>query len=274
MYEDLVVEIRREGDGVPLWVLHPIGGAVLFARRMAELLAPGRPVLGIQAQGLDGRVEPKTTVPELAKVYSAAILSKQATGPFLITGPSFGGYLALEVSRLLTDAGHEVALVGLFDAYGPEYPRKLHGYDYYKAWVLSFIRASWKEKLATVRRILSRSPFLKGAWRYESGDRLKTAYRTMAAPIRRVILANIEAARAYRPEPYAGHLHLFHATQTPLNWPGHAFDAEDNGWGPYAKDGVSVILIDGAHRTFMDDPTVQELSRELDKVIDEVLAAR
>ncbi len=274
MYEDLVVEIRPEGDGVPLWVLHPIGGAVLFARRMAELMEAGRPVLGVQAQGLDGRVEPKTTVPELAEVYAGAILSRQSTGPFLITGPSFGGYLALEVSRILTDKGHEVALTGLFDAYGPEYPRKLHGLDYYRAWLVSFVRASVQEKVATIRRILSRSPFLKGAWRYESGDRLKTAYHTMAAPIRRVILANIEAARAYRPQPYSGHLHLFHATQTPKNWPGHAFDAEDNGWGPYALAGVSVTLIDGTHRTLMDDPTVQQVSRELDKVIKQVLAAR
>lgn len=274
MYEDLVVEIRAAGEGVPLWVLHPIGGTVLFARRMGELLEPGRPLLGLQAQGMDGRVEPKTTVPELAEVYTEALLSRQSTGPFLICGPSFGGYLALEVSRILTGLGHEVALTGLLDAYGPDYPRKLHGLPYYRAWLKSFFGASWREKLATIRRIVSRSPFLKGAWRYESGEKLKNAYRTMAAPIRKVILANIEAARAYQPDPYKGHLHLFRATQTPKNWPGHAFDAEDNGWGPYAEGGVSVTPIDGTHRTLMDDPTVQLVSRELDKVIREIFANR
>lgn len=274
MYEELVVEVRPEGDGVPLWVLHPIGGTVLFVRQLVRLLSPGRPVFGLQALGLDGKVVPKSTVPELAEIYAKAILERQAEGPFLLSGPSFGGYLAVEVSRILTLAGHDVALTGLFDAYGPKYPRKLVGIRSFWSKLTTFLCASWAQKKTYLLRVLSCSPWRGGPWRYEPAAQLDSFFTRMSAPIQRVILANIKAAKAYRPEPYAGHLHLFHATNTPKDWPGYVFDAEDNGWGPYALNGVSVILIEGDHRTIMDEPSVIQLSAELDRVITKVLSVR
>src|SRR5437773_3104337 len=49
----------------------------------------------------------------------------QPEGPYYVCGASFGGLLAYETAQQLKARGQEVALLALFDTYGPGYPRRL-----------------------------------------------------------------------------------------------------------------------------------------------------
>src|SRR6185503_43468 len=62
----------------------------------------------------------------MAELYYSAIRQKQPTGPYWLCGYSFGGLLAVEVARLLKNAGEQVALLFLIDAYAHPitWPRK------------------------------------------------------------------------------------------------------------------------------------------------------
>jgi thioesterase domain-containing protein len=86
-------------------------------------IAKNQPLLGIEARGVDGRAAPFVSIPQAARHYVELLLSRQPLGPYYLGGPSFGGNLAFEMAQLLTARGHEVGMVALFDAHGPNYPR-------------------------------------------------------------------------------------------------------------------------------------------------------
>src|SRR5690606_29340174 len=54
-----------------------------------------------------------------ASAYVAALRAAQPEGPYMLGGWSFGGLVAYEMARQLSAAGHEVALLALFDSWAP-----------------------------------------------------------------------------------------------------------------------------------------------------------
>jgi thioesterase domain-containing protein len=72
-------------------------------------------VIGIQARGLDGREPPHATAEAMAAEYLREVKARQPAGPYCLCGHSFGGVVAFEMARRLSESGDEVALVGLFD---------------------------------------------------------------------------------------------------------------------------------------------------------------
>ncbi|QGG95979.1 type I polyketide synthase [Actinomarinicola tropica] len=113
-----IVPIAEGGAGTPLVIVHGAGGSVVFLWSLARALADERPVLGIQAVGVDGQEEPDPSIDAMADRYAAAL---QATlpGPYLLGGYSGGGLVALEVANRLRDLGAEVPRVVLFDSVPP-----------------------------------------------------------------------------------------------------------------------------------------------------------
>jgi thioesterase domain-containing protein/acyl carrier protein len=112
--ERLRVPIRREGDGAPLFLVHPIGGHVLCYAELAAALPPGRPVWGIQAPGAH-----ELDVAQLAARYLEEVRAVQPVGPHILGGWSFGGLVALEMARQLEPS----AVVILIDTVWPPAPR-------------------------------------------------------------------------------------------------------------------------------------------------------
>ena len=106
----------KAGAGVPpVFFIHGVGGNVVeilpTARRMTY---PGA-VIGIQARGLAGGDVPHSSVEAMAADYLREIKARQPSGPYHLCGYSFGGLVAFEIARRLSESGDEVGLVGLFD---------------------------------------------------------------------------------------------------------------------------------------------------------------
>jgi amino acid adenylation domain-containing protein len=116
---DSLVPLRTTGYKRPLFFMPELRGDVLTYRAMLEMLAPDRPVYGVQAPGLDGRIHPKTTIEDLAAECVECIRRVQPAGPYNVAGYCFGGVVAYEVARQLSDAGESIAFVGLIDAVPP-----------------------------------------------------------------------------------------------------------------------------------------------------------
>lgn len=110
--------LLKPGDSsTPLFLFHGVGGTVVEFAALGKLIdIPGQ-VYAVQAQGVDGTLPPLETVEEMADLYLAAIREKQPSGPYLLSGYSFGGLLAIEVARRLKQAGEEIALLFLIDSY-------------------------------------------------------------------------------------------------------------------------------------------------------------
>jgi len=117
---DVVLPLRSEGDRTPLFAVHPAGGIAWCYAGLSARLGPGQPVFGIQARGLVRDEALPRTLREEAADYAARIREVQPHGPYRLLGWSVGGVLAHTVAVLLQEAGQEVELLALLDAFPAE----------------------------------------------------------------------------------------------------------------------------------------------------------
>ena len=113
-----IVPIKRSGTKAPIFVFHSVGGNVLNYMRLGSVDS-GHPIIGVQAKGVDGVALPSNSLHDMAKAYAEEILLVRGDGPYILAGGSFGGFLALEVGRILRDLGMEVRPIIMFDTFGP-----------------------------------------------------------------------------------------------------------------------------------------------------------
>src|SRR5205823_4285183 len=87
---------------------------------------------------------------------------------------------------------------------------------------------------------------------------------SFTAEERRVWESHIRALLKYRPQPYAGKVHLFRSPSHPL-W--CSFDP-DYGWSDLARGGVEAIVVPGAHEKILEEPCVRTVARELNRLLE------
>jgi acyl-coenzyme A synthetase/AMP-(fatty) acid ligase/thioesterase domain-containing protein/acyl carrier protein len=112
------VTLRSGGTHTPLFCFAGSGALALTFHPLSRHF-PDRSVYSFQAHGLERRARPDWTVEASARRFVETIRVVQPHGPYILVGHSFGGLVALEIARLLADAGETVDLVGLVDTYLP-----------------------------------------------------------------------------------------------------------------------------------------------------------
>ncbi len=119
-----LVLARSEGSEPPLFVVHDVGGEVVYTRLLATLLPEGFPIYGLRGQALQGRMIPERSIEELAGRYAAAMRTVSPHGPYRLYGASAGGTIAFEIARQLRRAGEDVPVLVLGDSIAPGTPMK------------------------------------------------------------------------------------------------------------------------------------------------------
>jgi len=278
--EPLVVEVNPAGAQPPLWMFHPIGGHVLFIRRLAAQLGSDQPVFGVQARGLDGVQPPIDSMAELAALYTSLVRQHQRHGPYFLGGPSFGGRLAFEVAQQLRQEGEQIAMIAMFDSYAPGFPVvALH----HRLWSrLEGPRRRWpwlvpERPLAAVRDWLSGNRHGRHGPNQDGGDdyrdNLDPTRGTMERYVRDVIAANQRAARSRPVAYYPGAVTLFRAQIQPQEDFKADFSDVRNGWGRYARE-VTVDIVNSTHHGIMDFPALTQLAALLKARLDGCRASR
>lgn len=110
-----LVPLKAQGTRPPLFFVHGWGGSVFGFLELARQLPADQPCYGMQAVGLDGRVERHLTVEAMAEHYVREIISFQPAGAVSLAGYSMGGMIAFEVARQLRGRGRRVAMLALLD---------------------------------------------------------------------------------------------------------------------------------------------------------------
>ncbi|MFO0723577.1 MAG: non-ribosomal peptide synthase/polyketide synthase [Myxococcota bacterium] len=103
----------------PALVLIPGGFSTPFYLVPLALRLEGRPVFGLQTQGLDGEETPHRTVEEEAQSIADAMQALQPEGPYLVGGHSLGGHIAYQVAQELVERKQKVSTVVLLDTAAP-----------------------------------------------------------------------------------------------------------------------------------------------------------
>ncbi|RWR32250.1 amino acid adenylation domain-containing protein [Sinirhodobacter populi] len=114
-----VLPLGREGQGAPLFILHPAGGLGWCYRRLARAIRPLRPVYALQSPLLEGGDFP-ASLSDLAADYLRRIEGIAPDGVIHLAGWSVGGILAQEIAVQARAQGRRVGLVALLDAYPAE----------------------------------------------------------------------------------------------------------------------------------------------------------
>jgi amino acid adenylation domain-containing protein len=110
-----LVKLTSGPDGVPLVLIHAIGGTVFGYAPLARELAGTFIVYGLEAPGIRQPDAIAGSLPDLAGNYAELIRTTIPDGPYRLAGWSMGGVVAFEVARQLEQEGAEVCLLALLD---------------------------------------------------------------------------------------------------------------------------------------------------------------
>ena len=276
-----VVPVTTTGAGRPIWCLHAQTGNILIYQHFANAMRGLHPVYGLQALGNWGSQEPHESVEEMAGHYADEVLRAQPQGPYILFGMSMGGWMALELARLLTARGHVVKLLAMYDTHRPGFPR-------YTAWgrVVKFAREHGGISFGRLRKTFTVPPAKPGAapkrfralravlrnvldtarwwlantrrdWLSWKHERHNPPQGFVFPPnLTRFRLATRRISARYDPGPWSGKLTLFRAMQQPT---GAVFN-RTNGWDGVVAE-IDVREMPGGHQDALFGTAAEELAR-------------
>lgn len=280
-----LVTIQRGASAKPLFCVHPSGGSILCYVDLARLMGPDWPLFGLKGADPRSSELPPHDAVSMAARYVEAIRAAQPAGPYALAGYSFGGVIAFEMARQLSD---EVSLLALLDtrfrrAYGPGDRNAVvdlgeilerHDLDRDAADEQSQ-HELWRELTELGMR------YLPAEGRRRRGlsaiQEFCRAYRLMPAAddlgyldlrrFLRTLRSNFRTMRDYRPEPIGTRTVLFTATSTV---DGRESDHAKNAalWRTVAAN-LEVRTVDANHFNLLAPPAVDVLARALTELLND-----
>ncbi|HEV8693517.1 MAG TPA: alpha/beta fold hydrolase, partial [Lysobacter sp.] len=262
-----IVEIQPAGSKPPLFLVHGVGGGMFWGyTNLSHHLGPEQPIYAFKSRGTDG-VEEFGTVEEMATQYVADLRKFQPHGPYHLGGYCFGGNVAYEMARQLQGQGEQIALLALMNsaATNSSYTRVVPT----PAWLMRFVgnvcyligcylRRTPKQQREFLRLLGRRIVRLFGRSRAPSDVNAEEVVdlSNLSVEERRLWDAHIRALYKHRPQPYGGHVTLFRSRGHQL-W--CSFD-RTYGWGEFARGGVTVKMVPGAHEKILEEEHAQALA--------------
>ena len=265
-----LVPIQASGSKTPFFCIHGQQGSVLNFRELALHLGSDRPFYGLQSKGLDGQELPYFRIEDMAAHYINEMQSLQSEGPYFLGGNSMGGIVALEMSRQLRQQGQEVALLTMFDTFGPDcFPRLAFRWQHYWSYLLKL--GISKSMLTDLNDVMHRQlKEIRSRFYLKSG-------RSLPQHLRKELVAeaNMQATRDYRPQAYSGRVTLMRASKpasfakpylpTLEDWysrkPNHSLNELTSG-------GLEIHDVPGDHYSIFKEPNVQILAQKLKVCLD------
>jgi fatty-acyl-CoA synthase len=253
--------------------VHGLGGGVLDYRPLSDALGAEQPFYALQAPGFDGTDTIGASLEAMAARYVQAVKAFQPEGPYHLGGYCFGGVVAYEMARQLTEAAETVSLVAILEGYAPI--ANAHGSWAWREWQLAvnFVREMpyWLRdylRLGRLRmqarnrrliRVAKKRLMRLAGWRVEVRlDDVLDHFPSRPAHVQKVLESHLAAAHRYAPTPYAVRVVLFRTPHRLLQAP-----EQDMGWSRLSTEPVDVQMIAGSHATILQEPHVRVLAAKL-----------
>jgi len=201
-----LASLRKADSGRPLFCIHGLGGHVAAFLPLAQQLPSQRPIYGLQALGLEAGQAPHERIEAMAAWYVEEIRAVQPQGPYLLSGWSMGGWIALEAAQQLKAAGQETSLLAMFDTH-----LRLNEFqtsDVEESAVLRWLAPHLRIPLDDLKRLSLPAQWDLISERAEQATGLGVEEIRQLASVCKVQLA---ALANYRPQPYDGPSVLFRA---------------------------------------------------------------
>jgi FkbH-like protein len=264
-----LVPMRPEGARTPLFCVHCGTGHVLRYRALTSFLDPESPIYGLRAPNLL-EMGGMPTVEGLAQLYLDDVRKVQPHGPYQFLGFCFGGSVAFEIARRLSEQGEPVALVALVETVNASNYRELsvaeslrhralRQYDRVHKYGSKLLRGNWKEIYSDLRDSISWNR-RKLQWRALTSRWPETQLSGSDNVQDTISLLSI-VGEAFNPKPYPGKICLIRAEQQVA-----AMKKDSTfGWQAIARGGVEVHTVMGDHFTILEKPYVSGIADVLNQ---------
>jgi amino acid adenylation domain-containing protein len=230
----------------PIFCFHGVGGNVLNYYPLGTH-AGERAFYGVQSVGVNGEDQIVETIPSMAKIYIQEIKKVQPKGPYILSGGSMGGMVALEVAAQLKSEGEEIKSLVMFDTVGPNLDFKTYGNV-----KVGFIT---RTKSSLSLRYFKTINFMKTQFYTIRKVSIPHSLRYFSIEDK-----NFAALRSYTPTLYEGSIVLIRAPRTAKGWYADPY----LGWRKVINGKIETIEIKGDHHKFIEGP---EMSEAFKKVI-------
>ncbi len=266
-----LVKIRQQGSHLPLFVLPGASGMASYLYPFAHYLDEDIPFFAFQAQGLEGEQVPHTDLEEMVTHYVDLLLEVQPTGPYYLTGHSFGALVAFAMAQRLLAQGQSIGMLFILDTPAPTGPPS-HENNWLAGEVpllvligqflcvifdreITFCKESVaglndQEQLTFIARQLAEANLLPED---DIIDHLRGLLNVFKSQL---IMQNEYLPESYIPLPIT----LLRASERMMYLSETEQFNEDMGWGQYSSRPVSVHYLPGNHVTMMTLPHVKKLA--------------
>lgn len=242
-----LVLVQKGSSPQPFFFVHGGGGRILFLHALARRLPPAQTVYGIEAQGMDGKLPPLSTIEDLSAAYLGRIREIQPKGPYLIGGYCEGGLVVFDMAHRIQALGERVGLLVMLDLLRPPLRQGPGGGEP--------PRPSLMTPAMRIRR------------RFEIAQLAGLSPLSPEFPlIERVHDALSNAGATYRARPYDGRIHFIRSTKGN----GEVEQKTLARLQELAVGGLVCHEIEADHIGIIQEPALGEVGKKIQEWLDEV----
>lgn len=233
----IIVNLKKSGDELPLFIIHPLGGGAFWYRNIPRYILPQLPVYALQDPSLECEGQFFfTSIKEMAASYIKAIKVIQPSGPYFLAGASFGAALAVEMAHQLGLENEPIAFLGILD-----------GWAYYPGVGTEYIEKSAKESSTHYKELYGKEQEFNTEWHITLQKQ-----RT-------------ELLKCYIIPTICHQITLFKANE--VMEPFDRMVDSCNYWEPFTIHPLKIYNVSGTHSSIFELPNVKRLVRFLNKEI-------
>lgn len=257
--EDSPLITIQEGTkkSIPIFMVHPIGGDILFYRDFSHYLGAKQTVYAFQAPSMLGKGDAVNDIKRQAADYVAELEKVTKGSRFIIGGASYGGLVAYEIAQQMHAKGRTPALVILVDTPAPGYmPKKVAG----TAEILHYLLGDQLNlNLADLQGLDPEDQLNYINDKARSANNFSALPDNLGLPMLNTWMAHQEGMHAYKPIEYPGRGLFFRPTEAmklnPLNM--HI------PWIELLPNGLKLKQLKGNHITMNFGANAKDMAREI-----------
>ncbi len=284
---DALVCIQRGAWRPPIFIVHALGGDVLYFRTLAAEMGDDQPFYGLQGT-YPGDLKEFISIEELASNYLEEICAAHP-GPYHIGGYSFGSVVAFEMARQLKQQGREVGVLAMLEG-GSPYEVKHLDADVRLHTVAGLARdlarlANQEFDLPNdlIKEMVKTMPLEEGVeFIIQKLRREGLLSERIGVPwMRKFIhgaMLRMESVKQYSPDPYDGVITMFRSElnepETEKMWLEFGVDVTSPplGWDKLSTKPMVIERVPGYHVTMVELPHAKVLAAKLRAAIDKYSA--
>lgn len=234
-----LIKLKEGKDKPSIFLIHPASGFTFCYVELAKYLPENCSCYALQDPSFESGAMTFNTIEEMAANYLLQIKKIQPTGPYLLSGFSYGGNVVFEIARLLETNGDNIQNIIIIDSWAAS-SKELKDFNTFKK--------SMKETLNQIKEGYIESSYDQKLLMELAWKRIKLLFE-------------------YHPQNINAQIILCKAKEILPEY--QAIDEAANHWSKHSTKPIKIHLIEGNHDTILKDQGVKQIAQVFNDVIRE-----